>query len=487
MRSSIGKYVHLPILLLFLAAAGGPGANEARSEGNEPGAAEIKVIARQFEFEPKTISVRKGEPVKLVITSEDVDHGFAIDEFKINKRIKGGGSAVVEFTPDREGRFRIYCSVVCGDDHDKMVGELIVTKDGNAAAAPQSNMRVTFDDTPGVVYVESAGQRIKIDTRSKTVVSMDGKEAQARQAPETVSSSSEARARRAGSEPYDYRLVNLPTPKRVPRHSLNFFFTHRFQETITGNPGERTEQHLSRIANDLLGLDSFSISSFGVSYGITDRLYALAYRSPLTTRGTNKTIELGFGYHLLDEAGKSPVALSVQSTIEGENNFTERYTENIQAMFERSVTRYVHLFFSPAVHINSNGQGRFNPRPDEFFPPAPAAATFKLGQHTGSFGFGADAMIRPSVSLLFEFTPRIGFKMGQVVPIFSPGFTSIVGFRNNSEPEIGIGIEKRLGRHIFTLTFSNTQATTTSRYNSSNLVLSPSNFTIGFNLFRRLL
>ena len=489
MRGSIEKFLHLPtlpVLLLLLAIAGGPGAHEARAAENEPAATEIKVIARQFEFVPKTISVRKGEPVKLVITSEDVDHGFAIDEFKVNKRIKGGGSAVVEFTPDREGRFRIYCSVVCGDDHDKMVGELIVTKDGNAAAV-QSNMHVTFEDTPGVVVVESGGQRIRIDTRSKTVASLEPREPPVEQKPETVASSSEARARRAGSEPYDYRLVNLPTPKRVPRHSLNLIFTHRFQETITANPGERTEEHLSRISNDLLGLDSFSISSFGVSYGITNRLYALAYRSPLTTRGTNKTIELGFGYHLLDEAGKSPVALSVQSTIEGENNFTERYTENIQAMLERSVTKYVHLFFSPAVHINSNGQGRFNPRPEEFFPPAAAAAAFKLGQHTGSFGFGVDGAIRPSVSLLFEFTPRVGFKMGQVVPIFSPGFKRIVGFKNNSEPEIGIGIQKRLGRHVFTLTFSNTQATTTSRYNSSNLVLSPSNFTIGFNLFRRLL
>src|SRR5262249_14148080 len=155
------------------------------------------------------------------------DHGFAIDEFKINKRIKGGGSAVVEFTPDREGKFRIYCSVVCGDDHDKMVGELIVTKDGSAATA-QSNMHVTFEDTPGVVVVESGGQRIRIDTRSKTVASLDARELPVPQKPETVASSSEARARRAGSEPYDYRLVNLPTPKRVPRHSLNFFFTHRF-------------------------------------------------------------------------------------------------------------------------------------------------------------------------------------------------------------------------------------------------------------------
>src|SRR5260370_8180102 len=98
MRSSIGKYIHLRIVLLFLGAAAGPWANEARSEENETSPAEIKVVARQFEFSPKTISVRKGEPVRLVITSEDVDHGFAIDEFKIKKRIKGGGSPAVEFT-----------------------------------------------------------------------------------------------------------------------------------------------------------------------------------------------------------------------------------------------------------------------------------------------------------------------------------------------------------------------------------------------------
>jgi cytochrome c oxidase subunit 2 len=484
MASSLAKFRHLPTLLLVLAGAGGSGAGDARAGQKETAPVEIKVTARQFEFEPRTITVHKGEPVRLAITSEDVDHGFAVDEFKINKRIKAGAKTVVEFTPDREGKFRIYCSVVCGDGHDKMVGELVVTKAGSAAQG--SNMRVTFDETPGVVFVESGGQRIKIDTRSKTVVALENEGPPAEQTP-TAPSSRETRERRAAAEPYDYRLINVPTPKRVPRHSLNFFFTHRFQETFTANHGEDRGDHLSRISNDLLGLDSFSVSSFGVSYGITDRLYALVYRSPLTTRGTDKTIELGLGYHLLDEAGKSPVALSVQTTIEGENNFTERYTENIQAMLERSVTHYVHLFFSPAVHINANAQGRFNPRPDEFFPPAPAAATFKLGQHTGSFGFGADARIRPSVSLLFEFTPRIGFKMGQVVPIFAPGFTSIVGFRNNSEPEIGFGIEKRLGRHVFTLTFSNTQATTTSRYNSSNLLLSPSNLTIGFNLFRRLL
>jgi hypothetical protein len=89
------------------------------------------------------------------------------------------------------------------------------------------------------------------------------------------------------------------------------------------------------------------------------------------------------------------------------------------------------------------------------------------------------------VSLLFDYTPRIGFKMGQIDPVFDNQF-NLVALRNKSEAEIGFGIEKRIGRHAFTLTFSNTQSTTTARYNSSNLALGPKRLIIGFNLFRRL-
>jgi hypothetical protein len=192
------------------------------------------------------------------------------------------------------------------------------------------------------------------------------------------------------------------------------------------------------------------------------------------------------GYHLLDEAGRSPVALSTYTSIEGDDNFRRRFTYNFQAMIGRSVTKYVHLFFSPAVHINTNGNGRFNPRPEDLPDPA-LADDFRLGTHTGSFGFGVNARIRPSASLLFEYTPRVGFKLGQVSPIIDETTGAITGLVNKSEAAIGFGIEKRMGRHVFSLTFSNTQTTTTSRYNSSNLVLPPKRFSIGFNLFRRLL
>ena len=360
-----------------------------------------------------------------------------------------------------------------------------VVEEPSDTAVPK--MKVTFDPAArGIVIVESAGERLRIDTSNNTVERISRTEGAKVQNPPQEPSQTAAPKPRESSrvyEPYDYYIVNIPTPKAVRRHSLNMHFTHRFQEIITPFDKEDADEHIARISKDLLGLDSSSVSSFGVTYGITDRLYANVYRSPLCQPGLCKTIELGLGYHFLDEAGRSPIALSAYSSIEGDYNFTERFTYNFQAMIGRSVTKYANVFFSPAVHINSNGSDRFK----EFLSSQPLASRLRLGQHTGSFGFGVNGRIRPTTSLLFEYTPRIGFKMGQISADFDPATGQITGFRNKSEAAIGFGIEKRIGRHVFALTFSNTQATTTARYNSSTQALPPSKFSIGFNLFRRLL
>lgn len=439
--------------------------------GSEPQVREIQVTARRYEFAPKTITLRKGEPVRLLVTSEDVDHGIEIAELGVDVVIKARQTKTIELAPDREGRFEMVCSVFCGDGHPDMVGEIIVTSQNDVV----SGIKVTFDETmPGVVFVESNGERIRIDTSTKSVARMD--DPLAPQAPKndpSLTQPTESASRRA-SEPYDYHVVNIPTPKRVPRGSLNLYFTHRFEQPV---------RPLRNSDDDLLGLDSFSVSSFGVIYGITDRLYANFYRSPLRSFAISRTIEIGLGYHLLDEAGGSPVALSAYSSVEGDDNFKRNFTYNFQAMVGRSVSRFATVFFSPAVHINTNGNGRFNPRAEDF---GEVARDFELGTHTGSFGFGINGRVRETVSLVFDYTPRIGFKLGRIFPIFDAGQSQIVGFENRSEAALGFGIEKRVGRHVFTLTFSNTQATTTSRYNSSNQVLPPSRFAIGFNLFRRL-
>ena len=360
------------------------------------------------------------------------------------------------------------------------------------AAAPTdkapNDIKVVFDDTaPGIVYIVSNGEKIRVDTMTKTFEKVPTEtQAQTTEIPKATEPAANVEPNTTpkdesiydfdpGEEPFDYHIINVPTPKKVPKHSLNLSFNHRFSQPI--NP-------IRESARTLLGFDSFSISSFSINYGITDKLYVSASRSPICQRGLCRTIEIGLGYHWLDQNEKSPIALNTYASVEGNGNFTEEYNYNLQTMISRRFGKRVYLFFSPALHINSNGQNRFNPRPQDFFPPATVAGTFRLPRNTVSYGFGTTVMITPTTLALFEFVPRTGFKLGQVSPIFDNNF-NVVGFENKSEPAIGFGVQKNVGKHSFALTFTNTQTTTTSRYNSSNLVLSPKSFIVGFNLFRR--
>lgn len=362
------------------------------------------------------------------------------------------------------------------------------TEKSNPTDKSKSNIKVVFDETtPGVLIIESNGEKIRVDAIKKTVEQIAATSSQEKTGEKTtqqetakVEEKSDTQEENPydfdeGDEPYDYRLINIPTPKKVPKGTWNLSFTHRFSQPL---------HPLGESGRNLLGFDSFSVSSFGVTYGITDKFYVTANRSPLCQRGLCRTIEIGFGYNWLAQDKKSPLALTTYASIEGNGNFTEEYNYNLQAMVSSRIGKRVYLFFSPAIHLNANGQGRFNPRPDQFFPPATVASTFRLPTHGASFGFGASVMITPETLALFDFTPRIGFKLGRVDAIFDNNF-NVIGFQNVSQPAIGFGIQRNIGRHSFALTFSNTQTTTTSRYNSSNLVFSPGRLVIGFNLFRR--
>ena len=352
----------------------------------------------------------------------------------------------------------------------------------DVGAAVQDKIKVVFDDAnPGVVYIESNGERVRVDVNKKTVENIAPAVAPAQPAEPDAPAPTDPQVEESaysfdkGEEPYDSRLINVPTPKKVPKGTWNIDFTHRFTQPL---------HPIDQSARNLLGLDSFGIASFGIRYGVTDKLFLSAYRSPLCQRGLCRTVELGIGYNIYEHDQDSPFALQAYASIEGNGNFTEEYNYNFQARMSARIGKRVYLFFSPAVHINANGQGRFDPRATDFFPPAVIADSFRLPTHGASFGFGTSVMVTPNVVALFEFTPRTGFMLGRTVPTFDSNF-NIIGFRHTSQPSIGFGIQRNVGKHSFALTFSNTQTTTTSRYNSSNILLKPQRLVIGFNLSRR--
>jgi heme/copper-type cytochrome/quinol oxidase subunit 2 len=87
---------------------------------------QIEIVAGKFAFEPATIQVTAGEPVRLVIRSKDTVHGFSIPKLKIDVRIpKGGDPVIVEFVAPSAGRFEIACSEFCGSGHGQMKAALI--------------------------------------------------------------------------------------------------------------------------------------------------------------------------------------------------------------------------------------------------------------------------------------------------------------------------------------------------------------------------
>ena len=94
----------------------------------------IQVTAKKYEFNPSVITVKQGQQVKLVITATDHDHGFKLDAYNINQKLKKGVATPVEFTADKAGTFPFECSEFCGLGHGHMKGKLVVEATAGAAS-----------------------------------------------------------------------------------------------------------------------------------------------------------------------------------------------------------------------------------------------------------------------------------------------------------------------------------------------------------------
>jgi cytochrome c oxidase subunit II len=88
----------------------------------------IQITAKRFDFTPGEITLKKGVPVVLALTSEDVDHGLKFKELHVDVKAKKGQTSEVTFTPDQVGTFVGQCSVFCGSGHGSMKMTLHVTE-----------------------------------------------------------------------------------------------------------------------------------------------------------------------------------------------------------------------------------------------------------------------------------------------------------------------------------------------------------------------
>ena len=113
-------------LCVFLAVGAPAVLGQAQAGFGAGETKEIRMTARKYRFDPAVITVKKGQRVRLLITAIDHDHGFELDAFNINQKLKKGDPATVEFTADRAGTFYFHCSHFCGLGHPKMKGKIVV-------------------------------------------------------------------------------------------------------------------------------------------------------------------------------------------------------------------------------------------------------------------------------------------------------------------------------------------------------------------------
>jgi heme/copper-type cytochrome/quinol oxidase subunit 2 len=92
------------------------------------GIQEIRVRVFAWGLSPRVVRVSRGQTVRFVVSTDDLNHGFAINELGINLPLHPGvettSRAVVVDVPD--GVYPIHCSAFCGLGHASMKGKLAV-------------------------------------------------------------------------------------------------------------------------------------------------------------------------------------------------------------------------------------------------------------------------------------------------------------------------------------------------------------------------
>ena len=230
----------------------------------------------------------------------------------------------------------------------------------------------------------------------------------------------------------DFRVVNLPTPMRLPRFKSNFTITHRF----AGNLRRGT---FANSASRFFGIDEGAVVGFEYRFAVDRHLQAVAYRSAF-----NRTVQFHGKYDAIHQGASVPLSISAIVSVEGTDNFQDDYAPAVSVSVGRTLGDVAALYAVPTWVHNSA-----------------ALSGDKL--NTFFFGVGARGRITPTVYLTAEISPRLGG--------YAPG-----------KAEFAFAFEKRAGGHMFQLNVANTSGTTFAQVARGG---SPQSLYLGFNLSRK--
>ncbi len=100
---------------------------------------EINVTAKQwlwgFEYLngrkfTNELTVPKGKPVKLIMTSSDVLHSFFVPAFRLKQDVVPGTYTTLWFNATETGTYEVFCAEYCGTAHSGMLAKIKVVEPG---------------------------------------------------------------------------------------------------------------------------------------------------------------------------------------------------------------------------------------------------------------------------------------------------------------------------------------------------------------------
>ncbi|WP_312110390.1 cupredoxin domain-containing protein [Brevibacillus reuszeri] len=111
---------------MLMTACGGESKDQAASGNSATPAATsgtaVNIEASNWKFNQDTFEVKAGEEFTINFKSVEGFHGIGIQGLDVD--IQKEGSKTMKI--DEAGEYTIFCNVICGPDHGKMVAKLVV-------------------------------------------------------------------------------------------------------------------------------------------------------------------------------------------------------------------------------------------------------------------------------------------------------------------------------------------------------------------------
>lgn len=114
--------LHRVLSAIFIAGAIG----FLHAQDQAPNRRDVTIVAHERQFEPSRFEVAQDDLVRITLTSEKLPRTFAIDAYRISKRVGGGQTITFEFRADQPGTFSFYCNLTSVDACRDMKGTLVV-------------------------------------------------------------------------------------------------------------------------------------------------------------------------------------------------------------------------------------------------------------------------------------------------------------------------------------------------------------------------